>query len=387
LKKDGSSVDDKSFVLNALKCFGISRLSVSKVEVLEGSMEGKHLVITCTLTVSNREIPTHALIDCGATGIAFLDQDFAHHHQIPLQELKEKKQVEVINGRPIESGDITHIAKVGMKIQSHGEQLPMFITKLGHYPIVVGIPWLRLHDVAVQFASNTVTFGSQYCTTHCHDTPVTIQGVTEEPPEPVYRKEEEIFEPQIRPQSHFQGNIIMLNGSSFFRTVKKGKLTIFKASLYDINKAIEAKDLKERPLEEIVPKLYHEFLPLFSKILADRLPPHRPSINHELRRKEREMPTLGPLYSMSRTDLVVLKEWLEETMSKGFIRQSSLPFVAPVLFAKKPDGELWFCIDYRDINSKTIKNWYPLPLIKETLNLFGKPEIYTKLDVRGAYNL
>jgi hypothetical protein len=58
----------------------------------------------------------------------------------------------------------------------------------------------------------------------------------------------------------------MLNGASFFRTVKKGKLMIFKASLYDINKAIEVKDLKERPLEEIVPKQYHEFLPLFNKV-------------------------------------------------------------------------------------------------------------------------
>jgi len=57
------------------------------VEVLEGSMEGKHLVITCTLTVNNQEIPTHALSDCGATGIAFMDQDFDHHYQIPLQEL------------------------------------------------------------------------------------------------------------------------------------------------------------------------------------------------------------------------------------------------------------------------------------------------------------
>jgi len=79
-KKDGSSVDGKSFVSNALTCFGFSRLSVSKVEVLEGSMEGKHLVITCTLTVNNCEIPTHALIDCGTTGIAFIDRDFAHHH-------------------------------------------------------------------------------------------------------------------------------------------------------------------------------------------------------------------------------------------------------------------------------------------------------------------
>jgi len=242
--KDGSSVDCKSFVLNALKCFGISRLSVSEMEILEGSMEGKHLVITCTSTVNSREITTHALIDCGATGIAFMDQDFACHHQLPLQELKEKRQVEVFDGRPIESGDITHVSKVGMMVQDHKEQLPMFVTKVGHYPIVFGIPWLPLHDVAVRFASNTVTFGSQYCTTYCHDAPLTVQGVTEEPPEPVYPPRG-IFEPPIRPQRPIRGNIVMLNGSSFFRTVKKGKLKVFKASLYDINKAIETKDLKE----------------------------------------------------------------------------------------------------------------------------------------------
>jgi hypothetical protein len=129
------------------------------VEVLEGSIEGKHLVITCSLTVNNQEIPTHALNDCGATGIAFMDQDFARHHQIPLQELMYKQKVEVIDRRPIQSGDITHIAKVGIKIQQRKEQLPMFITKLGHYPIVLGIPCLRLHDVAMRYASNTVTFG------------------------------------------------------------------------------------------------------------------------------------------------------------------------------------------------------------------------------------
>jgi len=108
--------------------------------------------------MNNQEIPTHTLIDCGATGIAFMDQDFARHHRIPLQELKEKRQVKVIDGRPIESGDITYVAKMDMKIQDHGEQLPMFVTKLGHYPIVLGIPWLWLHHVAVRFASNTVTF-------------------------------------------------------------------------------------------------------------------------------------------------------------------------------------------------------------------------------------
>jgi len=179
----------------------------------------------------------------------------------------------------------------------------------------------------------------------------------------------------------------MLNGFSFFRTVKKGKLKVFRASLYDINEAIEAKDLKERPLEEIVPKQYHEFSPLFNKVLADRFPPHRPGIDQEVRLKEGEKLAWGPLYSMSRGKLVVLKEWLEKNMSKGFICQSSSLFAALVLFAKKPDRGLRFCIDYRDISSKTIQNRYPLPLIKETQNVLGKAQVYTKLDIRGAYNL
>jgi hypothetical protein len=83
-----------------------------------------------------------------------------------------------------------------MQIQEHKEQLPMFITKLGHYPIVLGIPWLQLHDVAIRFASNTVTFESQYCITHCHDTSVIVKGVTEAPPEPVYQVKD-TFEPKI----------------------------------------------------------------------------------------------------------------------------------------------------------------------------------------------
>jgi hypothetical protein len=54
---------------------------------------------------------------------------------------------------------------------------------------------------------------------------------------------------------------------------------------------------------------------------------------------------------MSSAKLAVLKEWLDENMSEGFIHQSSSQIAEPVLFAKKPDEGLQFCIDYRDINS------------------------------------
>ena len=100
--------------------------------ILKGSMEGKHSVITCTLTKKTQQISTHMLINCGATGIEFLDEYFACNHDIPLQELKEKQQVKALDGRLIEWGDITHIAKVGMMIQSDTEEFRMFVTKSGH---------------------------------------------------------------------------------------------------------------------------------------------------------------------------------------------------------------------------------------------------------------
>ena len=145
--------------------------------------------------MNDQEIPSNALIDCRGMGIAFMDQDFARQHQIPLQVLKEKIAVKVIDGRPIESGDITHVAKIGMKVHHHQEQRPRFVTKLGQYLIVLGIPWLGLHHVAVQFASNTVSCVSQHCTTHCNNKPVTVQGVTDESPEPVNQRKDGVLQP------------------------------------------------------------------------------------------------------------------------------------------------------------------------------------------------
>ena len=59
---------------------------------------------------------------------------------------------------------------------------------------------------------------------------------------------------------------------------------------------------------------------------------------------------------MNRVELETLKAWIEDNLSKGFIRSSSSPAGAPVLFAKKADGSLRLCVDYRGLNDGTIKN-------------------------------
>jgi predicted aspartyl protease len=78
--------------------FSISSSTVKDVAIKEGSMDGNYLIVTYTLSLNSKEIPTHALIDCGATGYAFIDQDFANHHHLPLYLLKTPCTLEVIDG-------------------------------------------------------------------------------------------------------------------------------------------------------------------------------------------------------------------------------------------------------------------------------------------------
>ena len=94
----------------------------------------------------------------------------------------------------------------------------------------------------------------------------------------------------------------------------------------------------------------------------------------------------GPLYSMSREELLVLRKTLNDHMNKGWIRASSSSAGAPVLFVCKANGDLWFCCDYQAINKLTRQDQYPLPLIKETLRAVGDADWYTKVDVASAFH-
>ena len=89
---------------------------------------------------------------------------------------------------------------------------------------------------------------------------------------------------------------------------------------------------------------------------------------------------------MSRDKALKLCQYLDENLSKGFIRASRSDAAASVLFMKKPEGGLHFCVDYWGLNVITVKNRYPLPLISETLNCLSWARIFTKLNIIAAFN-
>ena len=79
----------------------------------------------------------------------------------------------------------------------------------------------------------------------------------------------------------------------------------------------------------------------------------------------RTQPISIPPYRMAPLELRELKGQLQDLLDKGFIRPSTSPWGAPVLFVKKKDGSLRLCIDYRQLNKVTTKNKYPLPRIDD----------------------
>ncbi|GBG81151.1 hypothetical protein CBR_g31827 [Chara braunii] len=91
-------------------------------------------------------------------------------------------------------------------------------------------------------------------------------------------------------------------------------------------------------------------------------------------------------YRLSIPEATELERQLEELLRLGFIKPSNSPWGAPVLFARKADGTLRLCIDYRGLNRYTIKNNYPMPRADKLFDRLAGNRFFTKIDLRSGYH-
>ena len=160
-------------------------------------------------------------------------------------------------------------------------------------------------------------------------------------------------------------------------------MEIFNISICNIEKILAPKSTTN-PAKKLLTK-YYDFLNAFFKADLDILPLHR-LYDHKIPLIKEITPPWGLLYSISQDELKVLKKYLEENLSKEFIRASSSAATSPILFACKPESGLRFCINYKQLNAMTIKNQYLLPLMKEILERICTAKIYSKIDIITAFN-
>ncbi|GJY79726.1 putative reverse transcriptase domain-containing protein, partial [Tanacetum coccineum] len=139
----------------------------------------------------------------------------------------------------------------------------------------------------------------------------------------------------------------------------------------------EKKRLEDVPIVQDFPEVFPEDLP--------GLPPTR-QVEFQIDLVPGAAPVARAPYRLAPSEMKELSEQLKELSDKGFIRPSSSPWGAPVLFVKKKDGSFRMCIDYRELNKLTVKNRYPLPRIDDLFDQLQGSSVYSKIDLRSGYH-
>lgn len=323
-------------------------------------MDGAPFLVS---TLINRECYAKTLIDSGCLSYGIIDSNFATKHN--LRRIPISPRVMVGFDAPTPFGAVTDVAVVSIDIDGHYEERAFFyiVPRLASYDMILGMQWLKLQDVR-------------------HNAPASECMIMSSGT--LVRNRARNYDQEL--------DCVAISAVAFTRLAQgkqKEKVEVFSASMADINKALKHKTRTD-PRTKLLPH-HQEFLDLFDRMKADQLPPLRgEGKDHliELEKEEGKEPKVpwGPLYNMSRDELLVLRKTLTEYLDKGFIRVSNSPAAAPVLFVRKPGGGLRFCVDYRGLNKITRKDRYPLPLIRETLQNIGKAKWFTKVDVIAAFH-
>jgi len=114
--------------------------------------------------------------------------------------------------------------------------------------------------------------------------------------------------------------------------------------------------------------------------------PTRKIWDHAIDLKETFKPQKGKIYPLSRNEREEVQKFMEDQLRKGYIRPSKSPQMLPVFFVSKKDGSKRMVMDYRSLNSQTIKNNYLLPLIIELIDNMGSKKVFIKMDLQWGFN-
>jgi hypothetical protein len=156
---------------------------------------------------------------------------------------------------------------------------------------------------------------------------------------------------------------------SFNILSRQKNVKIFVVSMKNFEIQLKKQDSKTViDSKSVISSKYHDFLNVFFKEKADILSSHRKHDHRIKLEKDHESDhEYSSLYNLSESELQLIKKYLKEHLDKDFIESSTAFYVSFILFAKKSDEELRFCVNYRKLNAIIKKNRYSISLIAETI--------------------
>ena len=136
----------------------------------------------------------------------------------------------------------------------------------------------------------------------------------------------------------------------------------------------------DKPKDTPIPNFCSSFTDVFSEQTYNTLPPHRP-FDHTIELRDSFIPKIAKVYPLNLAEKEACKAFIDEHLKMGRILPSKSPQAFLFFFAPKKDGTLRPCQDYRYLNSHTVHNGYPLPLIPELIDDMKDSILFTKFDV------
>ncbi|SYW77519.1 uncharacterized protein UHO2_07448 [Ustilago hordei] len=322
--------------------------------------------------------PARILADTGA-GLSIVSDSFISKYQIPTKPIKTRS-IHGVTGHQL---SINSSASMQVSIGTHNlGVVEASVADTADYDLILGFTELRRLKPTIQWDTGQLEFKTQE-----QDRP------PRRPPEAARAGDLTMRRPTLHGNEFVSAERILRaaleDGPIGFMLLEEppSSLPAFGFVPTGADKGVEMEVEVDKVVTAAdIPKPYQHLRDVFDEVEADKLPHHT---EHDLHLEliEGGKPPQGPLYLKGPKEMSELRRYLDENLEKGFIRPSKSPARSPVLFVPKKDGGLRLCVDYRGLNEITVKNRAPLPLIEEQLFLLRKARIYTKLDLRAAYNL
>ncbi|KAI3494637.1 hypothetical protein L1887_40554 [Cichorium endivia] len=281
------------------------------------------------------------IFDAGADR-SFVSLDFRPLINLPSRVMKSVVTIELADGREVRAKDI--IPGCTLNLADKLFSIDLIPIEIGSFDIIVGMDWL---------AKNRADIG-------CYEKVVRI---------PLSNGETLIIKGEKPGRSLNIVSIIKI------RKCLKEDCIAFMAQV--VEREPEVKQVQDIPVVRDYPEVFPEEFP--------GLPPHR-QVEFRIDLIPGAAPVAKTPYRLAPSEMQELSGQLQELLEKGFIRPSSSPWGAPVLFVKKKDGSFRMCIDYRELNKLTIKNRYPLPRIDDLFDQLQGASYFSKIDLRSGYH-
>ena len=387
---------------------------------------------TVNIETKNFQAATNALIDSGASD-NFISPYLVNRHSIPSYALKKPRIVRNVDGTQNSIGSVTEEARLQIEYNGICAALHFYIIDLGGDDMILGYPFLELTNPNINWSTGEFPGEVTARTLDAYEwTPERQKKHLEQMNErnflaskeegydydrhyipnnerdvihnPNYYARRVTVATELAIEEHCRHNKPYEYVDPAVQRYRQDKADGYQSAQQKLATWIaeeERRIIKEeedrtfpwRHAEEVIdnwkekiPKEYHRFAKVFSEIAAQRFPASKP-YDHAIELTPDAPATLDcKVYPLAPKEQRALEDFLKEHIKKRYIRPSKSPYASPFFFIKKKDGKLRPVQDYRGVNKYTIRNRYPLPLIKELIVKLKNKTWFTKFDVRWGYN-